>query len=80
MMQENIKLIDLMVELVDARVPYSSKNPDIDELARNKSRLIILNKTDMADAQVTKEWEEYYKEKGFFVAKVNSRKAPASKR
>lgn len=72
MMQENIKLIDLMVELVDARVPYSSKNPDIDELARNKSRLIILNKVDMADAQVTKEWEEYYKEKGFFVAKVNS--------
>ena len=74
MMQENIKLIDLMVELVDARVPYSSKNPDIDELARNKSRLIILNKADMADAQVTKEWEAYYKEKGFFVAKVNSQK------
>ena len=79
MMQENIKLIDLMVELVDARVPYSSKNPDIDELARNKSRLIILNKTDMADAQVTKEWEEYYKEKGFFVAKVNSQKGAGIK-
>lgn len=79
MMQENIKLIDLMVELVDARVPYSSKNPDIDELARNKSRLIILNKVDMADAQVTKEWEEYYKEKGFFVAKVNSQKGAGIK-
>lgn len=79
MMQENIKLIDLMVELVDARVPYSSKNPDIDELARNKSRLIILNKADMADAQVTKEWEAYYKEKGFFVAKVNSQKGTGIK-
>lgn len=79
MMQENIKLIDLMVELVDARVPYSSKNPDIDELAKNKSRLIILNKVDMADAQVTKEWETYYKEKGFFVAKVNSQKGSGIK-
>ena len=79
MMQENIKLIDLMVELVDARVPYSSKNPDIDDLARNKSRLIILNKADMADAQVTKEWEEYYKDKGFFVAKVNSQKGTGIK-
>lgn len=79
MMQENIKLIDLMVELVDARVPYSSKNPDIDELARNKSRLIILNKADMADAHVTKEWEACYKEKGFFVAKVNSQKGTGIK-
>lgn len=79
MMQENIKLIDLMVELVDARVPYSSKNPDIDELAKNKARVIILNKADMADAQVTKEWEAYYKEKGFFVAKVNSQKGTGIK-
>lgn len=79
MMQENIKLIDLMVELVDARVPYSSKNPDIDELARNKSRLIILNKVDMADAEVTKKWEDYYKNKGFFVAKVNSQKGNGMK-
>ena len=48
MMQENIKLIDIVVELVDARVPFSSKNPDIDELAKNKYRLIVLNKADMA--------------------------------
>ena len=46
MMQENIKLIDIVVELVDARVPFSSKNPDIDELAKNKYRLIVLNKAD----------------------------------
>ncbi|MDO5145434.1 MAG: ribosome biogenesis GTPase YlqF [Eubacteriales bacterium] len=79
MMQENIKLIDIMVELVDARVPLSSKNPDIDELAKNKARLIVLNKIDMADARITKEWENYYKEKGFFVAKVNSRSGAGMK-
>lgn len=79
MMQENIKLIDIVVELVDARIPYSSKNPDIDKLARNKSRLIILNKADLADPEVTKKWEDYYKEKGFFVAKVNSQKGSGVK-
>ncbi len=79
MMQENIKLIDIMVELVDARIPLSSKNPDIDDLARNKYRLIILNKVDMADPAVTAAWEKYYESKGFFVAKVNSRKGSGIK-
>ncbi len=74
MMQENIKLIDIVVELVDARVPLSSKNPDIDELARNKYRLIVLNKADMADAKTTAAWQSYFEAKGFFVAKVNSQK------
>ena len=64
MMQENMKLIDIMIELVDARIPLSSRNPDIDQLAANKSRLILLNKTDMADERVTAQWEEYFKEKG----------------
>ena len=73
MMQEDIKLIDVVIELIDARVPYSSKNPDIDALAANKYRLILLNKTDLADASATAEWENYYKEKGFFVAKINAR-------
>lgn len=49
MMQENIKLIDLVIELVDARVPISSRNPDIDELGKNKARLILLNKSDLAE-------------------------------
>ena len=73
MMQENIKLIDIVVELVDARIPISSKNPDIDELAKNKFRLILLNKTDLADEKVTALWEEYFKSQGFFVAKINAR-------
>ena len=48
MMQENIKLVDLVIELVDARVPLSSRNPDIDDLGRNKARLLLLNKSDLA--------------------------------
>ena len=48
-MQEDLKLIDLIIELVDARVPLSSRNPDIDQLGQNKSRLILLNKADLAD-------------------------------
>ena len=73
MMQEDIKLIDLMIELVDARVPMSSRNPDIDELGRNKSRLILLNKSDLADARYNSLWTEYFKEKGFLVQEINSR-------
>ncbi|MDO4169878.1 MAG: ribosome biogenesis GTPase YlqF [Lachnospiraceae bacterium] len=79
MMQENIKLIDIVVELVDARVPFSSKNPDIDELAKNKYRLILLNKTDLADREATDRWEAYFKSQGFAVAKVNSQKGTGVK-
>lgn len=73
MMQEDMKLIDVVIELVDARIPYSSKNPDIDELAKNKSRVILLNKYDMADPRHTDSWKTYYEEKGYFVALVNSK-------
>ena len=55
------------------KIPLSSRNPDIDQLAANKSRLILLNKTDMADERVTAQWEEYFKEKGFYVARTNAR-------
>jgi ribosome biogenesis GTPase A len=79
MMQENIKLIDIVVELVDARIPLSSKNPDIDELAKNKYRLILLNKTDLADKEATNQWEEYFKSQGFAVAKVNSQRGTGVK-
>lgn len=72
-MQEDIKLIDVIIELVDARVPFSSKNPDIDPLANGKSRIILLNKCDLADPSVTQEWVDYYEEKGFFVSLVNSK-------
>ncbi len=74
MMQENIKLIDLVIELVDARVPMSSRNPDIDELGRNKARLILLNKSDLAEEKQNDAWVEYFKSKGFSMVKVNSKK------
>lgn len=74
MMQENIKLIDLVIELVDARIPMSSRNPDIDELGKNKARLILLNKSDLADEKQTERWVEFFKKKGYSVVKVNSRK------
>ena len=74
MMQENIKLVDLIIELVDARVPYSSKNPDIDLLANNKTRIILLNKYDMADDKVSDEWKNHFEDKGYYVSFVNSKK------
>ena len=73
MMQEDIKLIDLIIELVDARVPLSSRNPDIDDLGNNKARLILLNKADLADERYNLEWAKYFEEQGFFVVKVNSK-------
>lgn len=72
-MQEDIKLIDLVIELVDARIPLSSRNPDIDELGRNKYRLILMNKADLADKEQTKKWAEYFKAKGFFVVSLDAR-------
>lgn len=73
MMQEDIRLIDLVIELIDARVPMSSRNPDIDELGQNKSRIILLNKSDLADAGYNELWIEYFKGKGFFVQEINSK-------
>ena len=73
MMQENIKLVDLVIELVDARVPLSSRNPDIDDLGRNKARLLLLNKSDLADEAANETWSAYFRAKGFQVVKLNSR-------
>ena len=72
-MQEDIKLIDLVIELVDARVPLSSRNPDIDDLGKNKARLILLNKSDLADDDQNEKWIEYFKEKGYHALKINSK-------
>lgn len=73
MMQEDIKLIDIVIELLDARAPLSSRNPDIDSLANGKYRLILLNKCDLADEQVNAKWESYFKEKGMLVVTINAR-------
>lgn len=72
-MKEDIKLIDLVIELVDARVPLGSRNPDIDELARGKGRMILLNKADLADERYNEAWMNYFKEQGIHAVKVNAR-------
>ncbi len=72
-MKEDIKLIDVVIELVDARIPISSRNPDIDSLAANKSRVIVLNKADLADDKATEEWVKHFEEKGLIAVKLNSK-------
>ena len=72
-MQEDIKLIDLVIELVDARIPLSSRNPDIDELGKNKYRLILMNKADLADKRATDAWSQFFREKGYFVVSLDAR-------
>ena len=73
MMQEDIKLIDLIIELLDARVPASTRNPDIDRLSRGKSRIVLLNKADLADSECNKQWVSYFEEKGIHVLEIDSR-------
>lgn len=79
MMEENIKLIDLVIELVDARIPLSSRNPDIDSLGRNKSRLILLNKADLASEKQNAAWKDFFEKQGYFVVKLDSRKGSGVK-
>lgn len=64
MISANLKLVDAVVELIDARIPLSSRNPEIDALVSSKPRLIVMNKCDMADAQQTQKWLNYFKNKG----------------
>ena len=72
-MQEDIKLIDLIIELVDARAPLSSRNPDIDVLGKGKARMILLNKADLASEGANTAWSNYFKAKGFQVMKIDAR-------
>ena len=72
-MKEDMKLIDLVIELLDARIPFSSRNPEIDTLGQNKARLVLLNKADLADENQNNRWVEYFKEKGIIALKINSK-------
>ncbi len=62
--KENLKLVDVVIELLDARIPFSSRNPDLDEIISGKEKLVLLNKADLANEGATNEWIKYYKEKG----------------
>jgi ribosome biogenesis GTPase A len=79
MMQEDIKLIDLLIELVDARIPVSSRNPDIDRLGEGKGRMVLLNKSDLADPKGNQAWVEYFKAQGITVLEINSRSGSGMK-
>lgn len=76
---EKLKLVDIIIELVDARIPYSSRNPMIDEIVGQKPRLVLLNKADMADKSITKEWVQYFKENGIFALAINSQSGTGTK-
>ena len=73
-MQEDMKLIDLVIELVDARIPLSSRNPDIDELGKNKYRMILMNKSDLADPAKTAAWSAYFQEKGCYTVCLDQKR------
>jgi ribosome biogenesis GTPase A len=69
---EKLKLIDIVYELVDARIPSSSRNPMIDEIIKNKPRIVLLNKADMADPEATKQWITYFQEQKIHALAIDS--------
>jgi len=79
MLQTQLGVVDVVIELLDARLPLSSKNPDIDELAANKQRLLVLNKADLADKAVTAQWEAHFRRLGFFTLAMDSTQRAAVK-
>lgn len=74
MLSENIKMIDVVIELLDARIPLSSRNPEIDTLLGTKPRVVLLNKADLADPAATNEWIKYYRDKGVSCLTAESKK------
>jgi len=64
-LSENLKLVDIVIELLDARIPLSSKNPEIDEIIKDKPRIVALNKSDLADREISKEWSKWYSSQGY---------------
>ena len=73
MIEENVRLVDAVCEILDARIPRSSRNPDIDRLAAGKPRLVILNRCDLADPAVTKKWAAYFRAQGLAVLETDAR-------
>jgi ribosome biogenesis GTPase A len=66
MISENLKLVDVVIELADCRIPYSSRNPDIDTITGTKPKILVLAKSDMADSAATEKWLAFYKSKGLY--------------
>ena len=74
LVRNNLKLVDVVVELLDARIPYSSRNPDIDKFVGTKPRVVVLNKSDMADPNKLNQWVDYYKKRGIKAIPVDTLK------
>lgn len=73
MIEENLKMVDAVCEILDARIPRSSRNPDIDRLAGDKPRLVILNRTDLADPTITARWRKYFEAQGLAILETDAR-------
>ena len=73
MIEENLKMVDAVCEILDARIPRSSRNPDIDRLAGDKPRLVILNRCDLADPTVTARWKKYFEAQGLAILETDAR-------
>ena len=73
MIEENLKMVDAVCEILDARIPRSSRNPDIDRLAGDKPRLVILNRTDLADPTITARWRKYFEAQGMAILETDAR-------
>ena len=73
MIEENLKLVDAVCEILDARIPSASRNPDIDRLAGGKPRLVILNRCDLADPEATKRWRQFFQKQGIFILETDAR-------
>lgn len=72
LIEDDLKLIDVVIEVIDARIPISSRNPDLNEMVKNKKKIIILNKSDLADDTQTKQWKEYLTNKDTIAITVNA--------
>ena len=79
MLQENLKMIDVVVEILDARAPLASRNPDFDDLFAGKARVVLLNKSDLADSNMTKRWITYYNKRGIEAAGISATGGSAKK-
>ncbi|MGN0182047.1 MAG: ribosome biogenesis GTPase YlqF [Candidatus Ornithomonoglobus sp.] len=71
LIEDNLKMIDVVVEILDARIPFSGRNPNFDDIIKNKPRLLVMNKADLADRERTQQWIEWYKDRGIKVIPIS---------
>ena len=72
LIEEDLKLIDIVIEVIDARIPIASRNPDLNKIVKNKKKIIVLNKADLADEKQTRKWKEKLTEKDTIAISVNA--------